>query len=119
MKTPLALQKARQRAIDELDASDDEPSRLDFIVQMISGTASTEVMGIDKAFTLRGPVHICSYLDAMAEVAGVSRNLLAFELLEYAIADVLSELPEDVGQTVQTAFTRFIAAELERSKEGA
>lgn len=116
MKTPRTLAKENQRRLAEIEAQREEPTLLEELVGLLSHTSTSTFSGGEKAMTIRLPIHIAARLEAMVEVAGVSRNLLARQLLEYAMVDVLDEVPEDVAQRIEDIFQKAVLAEYDASR---
>lgn len=116
MKTPRTLAKENQRRLAEIEAQREEPTLLEELVGLLSHTSTSTFSGGEKAMTIRLPIHIAARLEAMVEVAGVSRNLLARQLLEYAMLDVLDEVPEDVAQRIEDIFQKAVLAEYDASR---
>jgi hypothetical protein len=114
--TPRTLQKQRQRLLDEMEAAREEPTLLEELVGLLSHTSSSSFSGGEKSMTIRLPIHIAARLDAMVEVAGVSRNQLARQLLEYAMVDVLNEVPDQVEQLVEDLYQKAVIAEFDASR---
>lgn len=75
------------------------PSPVEEVVRLFLHTAedddADEREGI-SAFSVRSPSSRLAYIDAMATVAGVSRNEMSNELLRVGISTVLASLPDDV-----------------------
>lgn len=114
--TPRTLQKQRQRLLDEMEAAREEPTLLEELVGLLSHTSSSSYSGGEKAMTIRLPIHIAARLEAMVEVAGVSRNQLARQLLEYAMVDLLNELPDQVVQLVEDLYQKAVISEYDASR---
>ncbi len=54
-----------------------------------------------RAFSVRLPEGRLAYIDAMAEAADVSRNVMANELLRVGLSAVLAELPDVVRDDIE------------------
>lgn len=52
------------------------------------------------SMSLRVPEPVRAMVDAMAQQAGVSRNIMAIDLLRAGIQDVLSQLPKELAEEI-------------------
>lgn len=112
MKTPLTISKEAQRREANRRLESDEPTLLEHLVGLVSRSSSVDFIGAEKAITLRLPITLACQLDALVEVAGVSRNSMARDLLEYSIQDLIGELPQELADKVNGIANKSLVAEI-------
>ena len=69
-----------------------QTTNLDHLVDIVTKREITLHSGIEKTFSVRVPIGIALKIDAMARNAGVSRNSLCIDFLEFAMDEVWDEL---------------------------
>lgn len=68
--------------------------------RMLHDAADDEVVEDYFAMSIRVPESLRAMIDAMASQAGVSRNVMAIDLLKAGIQDVLSQLPDPIRSEI-------------------
>lgn len=75
----------------------DDPSDLDVLVSLVSGTARTEFVGTVRPISYRAPVWLLDELDALAQMSGKSRNHMITAVLSAGLEELRKRLPSDVA----------------------
>lgn len=73
----------------------DIPKKVDHLAAMLKGQATTRFVAVARPIVLRVPESTLADLDAMAKMAGKSRNAMAIHLLDAAIEEVRSTMDGD------------------------
>lgn len=66
----------------------DHPTQVEHLAAMLKGKATGHFIGVARPIVLRVPEHTLAELDAMAKLAGKSRNSMACHLLSAAVEEV-------------------------------
>lgn len=74
---------------------EDLPTKAEHLAAVIEGTGSTRLIGVARPVLLRVPEWNLAELDAMAKMAGKSRNAMAVHLLDLALDVVREKLSDD------------------------
>jgi predicted DNA-binding protein len=86
------------------------PRKVAHLAAVVKGEANTRYTGVVRPVILRMPETVLSELDALASMAGVSRNSMACQLIEAAIEEVRSTLDADtVGRLNVATIQRHVA----------
>ena len=91
-------------------SSTDMPSNIKQVAAMISGTAEVAFSFSARAISLRIPEHVLARIDAMAKLAGKSRNTMAVYLLEGAIEQVEESIDQPTMTRLNEAFEESCGA---------
>lgn len=79
----------------------DIPSEVEIVAGLVSGTAQTETINAVRSVSYRVPIHLLARIDAMAELAGKSRNAMLNAVVSAGLDEVEKVLPSDVLANVQ------------------
>lgn len=71
------------------------PSNLDILVGMVRKTADEQASGWLQSVTIRMPMTLACFLEALAKHSGHSRNKIMVKALEASLDAVLEQLPEE------------------------
>lgn len=82
------------------------PSQVEQLAAMLKGTGKTSFTAVARPIVLRIPEHTLADLDAMAKLAGKSRNSMACHLLSAAIEEVRSSMDESSAHELNVLATQ-------------
>ena len=72
----------------------DEPTKLDMLIAQIQKTGTSETAGSVHALSVRLPTFVYGSVEALSKYSGMSRNKMIVQLLEVAMEEVFSNLPQ-------------------------
>lgn len=79
----------------DLDDFTQGEQKLMALISGVQGNYQTDYMGIEKAITIRANAIVAPKIDALAELSGLSKNLVINDLLELAFYVLQENLKED------------------------
>lgn len=79
-----------------------EPTEVEILASLISGTAKVESIAAQRAISARIDVRTLARVDSMAHQAGKSRNEMLNMLLDVACVSVYDHLQTDVIEQLQS-----------------
>jgi hypothetical protein len=79
----------------DLDDFTQGEQKLMMLMGAVQGTYQTDYMGMEKAITIRANVVNAPKIDALAEMSGLSKNLVINDLLELAFYVLQDNLKEE------------------------
>lgn len=94
---------------------DEEVTNLDWLVGLVEKTSTFDYKGAERTFTIRMPLTEAARIDAMARQAGITRNAICVQFLEYALDEVMAKLSRKTIKEVKAIEGELLA---EMIKEG-
>jgi len=85
----------------------DDVTKLDMLVSMLSNTGKSGFRGYVHATTARLPTHQMAWLQAFAQHSGMSLNKTIVEVLEVGIDQALVNLPKKDFRAISKASGEF------------
>lgn len=82
----------------DLDDFTQGEQKLMMLMGAVQGNYQTDYMGMEKAITIRANVVNAPKIDALAEMSGLSKNLVINDLLELAFYVLQDNLKEEDAQ---------------------
>lgn len=99
----------------------DIPRKVAHLAAMVKGTGTGSIKGVARPVLLRLPEGTLAELDALAQMAGKSRNGMATYLLDAAIEELRSELDsQTMGELNEKTIQNHVAmnSDLRDREEG-
>ena len=87
----------------------DIPSKVAHVGAMLEKLGTSKFSSLARATNFRCPEHLLAEVDAMAEMAGKSRNSMTVYLVEAAIEEVRATLDEETVYSLNKATSMRIA----------
>lgn len=89
---------------------DDAPTKMDMLIGLVSKSAKSETFGSVHPISVRIPTIPFTTIQAISKHSGMSMNKTIVSLLDAALDEMWSQLPQDDQDTIQTLRAEFIQA---------
>lgn len=87
------------RTNEDFQIPEDLPTRLEHLAAMVKRNGDTKIKGVARPVVIRLPETTLAELDALATMAGKSRNSMTIHLLDVAMDELRRTLdPDTVGK---------------------
>ena len=103
-------------ATKELTYDSDEVTKLDILMAMIEGSGDVEYQGAVKTVSVRMELFELANVDALAQLAGKSRNVMINRLIEAALEMVWSTASKATQKQISAARKEHMQALLETAE---